>query len=38
MIAVVLDEIQLTGVGYCTLVQLYRHWQDRGTFKTLSCA
>jgi CRISPR-associated endonuclease/helicase Cas3 len=28
----VLDEIQLTGVGYGTLVQLYRHWQDRGTF------
>jgi CRISPR-associated endonuclease/helicase Cas3 len=24
----VLDEIQLTGVGYCTLVQLYKHWQN----------
>lgn len=28
----VLDEIQLTGVGYCTLVQLYKHWQNFGTF------
>jgi CRISPR-associated endonuclease/helicase Cas3 len=28
----VLDEIQLTGVAYSTLVQLYKHWQDLGTF------
>ncbi|GAB4232104.1 MAG: hypothetical protein Kow00121_60250 [Elainellaceae cyanobacterium] len=28
----VLDEIQLTGVAYSTLVQLYKHWQDIGTF------
>jgi CRISPR-associated endonuclease/helicase Cas3 len=28
----VLDEIQLTGVAYSTLVQLYKHWQERGTF------
>ncbi|AFZ30541.1 CRISPR-associated helicase Cas3 [Gloeocapsa sp. PCC 7428] len=28
----VLDEIQLTGVAYSTLVQLYKHWQELGTF------
>ncbi len=28
----VLDEIQLTGVAYKTLVQLYKHWQNLGTF------
>lgn len=28
----ILDEIQLTGVGYNTLVQLYRQWLDLGTF------
>lgn len=28
----VLDEIQLTGVAYSTLVQLYKHWQALGTF------
>jgi CRISPR-associated endonuclease/helicase Cas3 len=28
----VLDEIQLTGVGYSTLVQLYKHWHRCGTF------
>lgn len=28
----VLDEIQLTGVGYRTLVQLYKHWRNLGTF------
>lgn len=28
----ILDEIQLTGVAYCTLVQLYRHWRSLGTF------
>ena len=28
----VLDEIQLTGVGYSTLVELYKHWQALGTF------
>jgi CRISPR-associated endonuclease/helicase Cas3 len=28
----ILDEIQLTGVAYKTLVQLYKHWQDLGTF------
>lgn len=28
----ILDEIQLTGVAYNTLVQLYQHWQELGTF------
>ncbi|WP_228054843.1 DEAD/DEAH box helicase [Gloeocapsopsis crepidinum] len=28
----ILDEIQLTGVAYGTLVQLYKHWQELGTF------
>ncbi|MEM1279257.1 MAG: CRISPR-associated helicase Cas3' [Cyanobacteria bacterium P01_H01_bin.152] len=28
----ILDEIQLTGVAYYTLVQLYRHWRSLGTF------
>jgi len=28
----ILDEIQLTGVGYSTLVQLYKHWRDLGTY------
>lgn len=28
----VLDEIQLTGVAYKTLVQLFKHWRDLGTF------
>ena len=28
----VLDEIQLTGVAYSTLVQLYKHWRRCGTF------
>ncbi|PIG90925.1 CRISPR-associated helicase Cas3' [Gloeocapsopsis sp. IPPAS B-1203] len=28
----ILDEIQLTGVAYSTLVQLYKHWQKLGTF------
>ena len=34
----ILDEIQLTGVGYSTLVQLYKHWQEWGNFgKTQLC-
>jgi CRISPR-associated endonuclease/helicase Cas3 len=28
----VLDEIQLAGVGYSTLVQLYKHWRNLGTY------
>ena len=28
----ILDETQLTGVGYGTLVQLYKHWKNLGTF------
>lgn len=28
----ILDEVQLTGVAYRTLVQLYEHWQKMGTF------
>lgn len=31
----VLDEVQLTGVGYKTLVQLYKHWNHFGTFGKL---
>ncbi len=34
----ILDEIQLTGVAYSTLVQLYKHWQEWGNFgKTQLC-
>ncbi len=28
----ILDEIQLTGVGYTTLVQIYQHWRQFGTY------
>ena len=28
----ILDEIQLTGVAYSTLVQLYKHWRTLGTY------
>ncbi|NER79849.1 MAG: CRISPR-associated helicase Cas3' [Leptolyngbya sp. SIO1D8] len=28
----ILDEIQLTGVAYRTLVQLYQHWRSLGTY------
>lgn len=34
----VLDEIQLTGVGYTTLIQLYKLWRELGTYgKTQLC-